>query len=239
MAINLGTETPSAYKLGSASVSKVYLGTSQVWPVASAFTPMAVLLTSGTSYTVPSGATSMKAWAVGGGGYGYGGGGGGTAYKTSTVTGGSTVAYAVAPAGTTSSVARQASTTVTYGGVTITGQSGRITGGGAGVTYYGTYSGGDGGANGGEGQLAGERGGPVGGNGTVASCGRRQMIDVSGLKAAIDLAGGKTVEDCGATAAFGSGASGKFDTTKAAGYGGGGGTNSKSGGSGAVVLYFS
>jgi len=33
VAINLGTATPSNYKLGSASVSKIYLGTTQVWPV--------------------------------------------------------------------------------------------------------------------------------------------------------------------------------------------------------------
>jgi hypothetical protein len=199
------------------------------------FTATAVLLTSGTSYTVPSGATSMKAWAVGGGGYGYGGGGGGTAYKTWAVTGGSSVTYAVAPAGTTGGVDRQPSSTVTYGGTTITGQSGRSTG--TGSSWYGTYSGGDGGANGGD-SPSGERGGAVGGNGTVASCGRVPMTDVSGIKAAVAAAGGKTVEDCGTAAAFGSGAAGKFDTTKAAGYGGGGGATSKSGGSGAVVLYF-
>jgi hypothetical protein len=206
--------------------------------VTASYTPTAVLLTSGTSYTVPSGATSMKAWAVGGGGYGYGGGGGGTAYKTWAVTGGSSVGYVVAPAGATGGVTRQASSTVTYGGVTITGVSGRATGGGAGVTYYGTFSGGDGGANGGEGQEPGTRGASVGGNGTVAACGRRQMIDVSGLKAAVAAAGGKTVEDCTTDAAFGSGGSGKFDSQKTAGYGGGGGETSKTGGSGAVVLYF-
>lgn len=35
MAIYLGTATPSDYKLGSAAVSKIYLGSTQVWPVAS------------------------------------------------------------------------------------------------------------------------------------------------------------------------------------------------------------
>jgi hypothetical protein len=64
------------------------------------------------------------------------------------------------------------------------------------------------------------------------------MVDVSGLKAAVSLAGGKAEEDCGATAAFGSGAAGKFDSPKASGIGGGGGTGSLNGGSGAVVLYF-
>ena len=36
MAIYLGTATPSDYKLGSNAVSTIYLGTTQVWPVASA-----------------------------------------------------------------------------------------------------------------------------------------------------------------------------------------------------------
>jgi hypothetical protein len=35
LAIYLGTATPSDYKLGSAAVSKVYLGSTQVWPVVS------------------------------------------------------------------------------------------------------------------------------------------------------------------------------------------------------------
>jgi hypothetical protein len=57
------------------------------------------------------------------------------------------------------------------------------------------------------------------------------------------LAGGKTTEDCGATAAFGSGAAAiKYGTSLAAGYGGGGayitGATSRNGGGGAVVLYF-
>ena len=33
MAIYLGTATPSAYKLGTADVSAVYRGSSQIWPV--------------------------------------------------------------------------------------------------------------------------------------------------------------------------------------------------------------
>ena len=35
MPIYLGTSTPSDYKLGSNAVSKIYLGSTQVWPVAS------------------------------------------------------------------------------------------------------------------------------------------------------------------------------------------------------------
>jgi hypothetical protein len=63
-----------------------------------AFPAIAVMLTRGTSYTVPNGATTMKAWAVGGGAsfsdY-RGTGGGGTAYKTWPVKGGDTVTYSV------------------------------------------------------------------------------------------------------------------------------------------------
>jgi hypothetical protein len=86
-------------------------------------------------------------------------------------------------------------------------------------------------------------GGAVGGNsGSVASCNRRVATDVSGLLAAVALAGGKTTEDCGAAAAFGSGAfADKFGGRKTAGYGGGGGTNGSAqtpSGQGAIVLYF-
>lgn len=233
MAINLGTATPSAYKLGSASVSKVYLGASQVWPVASAYTPTAVLLTSGTSYTVPSGATSMKAWAVGAGASLSGGGAGGTAYKTWTVSGGASVAYVV---GARNAGAAGGNSTVTYGGVTITGGGGQSSG----SSGFGTYSGGDGGANGGKGWN--DCGGAVGGNysglTTVLSCTRVPAADVSGLLAAVALAGGKRTEDCGTTAAFGSGGGDKYNPTRGPGYGGGPGRNSSLGVSGAVVLYF-
>jgi len=210
----------------------------------------AVLLTSGTSYTVPNGATSMKAWAVGGGqGYaanfgGYGNAAG-VAYKTWSVSGGVTVTYSVGSGGT-SGVYGGAGTdsTVTFSGTTITG------GGGKTQSTGGTFSGGDGGSAGGlspgnfsfQGTYA-AAGGAVGGNGTRASCGRYPATDISGLLAAVALAGGKTTEDCGATAAFGSGAAAvKYGTSLAAGYGGGGayitGATTRNGGGGAVVLYF-
>jgi hypothetical protein len=65
------------------------------------------------------------------------------------------------------------------------------------------------------------------------------MTDVSGLLAAVALAAGKTTEDCGVAAAFGSGsASGKFRASRAAGYGGGGSSSGGTPGAGAVVLYF-
>jgi formylglycine-generating enzyme required for sulfatase activity len=203
------------------------------------FTATAVLLTSGTSYTVPSGATSMKAWAVGSGGFVGGSGAGGTAYKTWSVTGGSSITYKcgiygdMRPGGVGAGYGIADSSTVTYGGVTITGY-------GADNQTGGSYAGGDGGANGGSATssyLTG--GGAVGGNGSTASCGRKVMTDVSGLKAALTLAGAKTTEDCGAVAAFGSGAPDKYDSRIPAGYGGGQGWwGAQRAGTGAVVLYF-
>jgi hypothetical protein len=200
------------------------------------FTASAVILTSGSSYTVPSGATSMKAWAVGGGGPGgawsnSAAGAGGCAYKTWTVAG-ATVAYSAGAAGSNS--------TITYSGTTITGNGCTS---GLGLTG-GSFSGGDGGAQGGAGESFGDgdaSGGAVGGNGTKQSCGRKIATDVSGLLAAVALAGGKATEDCGATAAFGSGsATGKYRPGKTAGYGGGGANPNygATAGAGAVVLYF-
>jgi len=54
------------------------------------------------------------------------------------------------------------------------------------------------------------------------------------------LAGGKSVEDCEATAAFGSSSFNNKNNNKAPGYGGGfsGGFNNTTTGPGAVVLYF-
>lgn len=238
MGIKLGTSTPSNYKLGSASVASVYLGANKVWPT---FTATAVLLTSGTSYTVPVGSTTMKAWAVGAGGnsYYYGSlaaGAGGCAYKTWTVSGGQSVSYSVGAVNGTTGTG--GSSTVTFGGVTITGNGGGRTGTG------GAYSGGDGGANGGSGESTGSwaRGGAVGGSsGTIASCKRRAATDVSGLLSAVALAGGKVTEDCGSTAAFGSSSYSDKNTNKAAGYGGGFSTGygNAAAGQGAVVLYFS
>ena len=204
------------------------------------FTASAVLLTSGTSYTVPSGATSMKAWAVGQGGQGGGyqrfTSAGGTAYKTWSCSGGQTVSYSVGASSGGSS------TTVTFSGTTITGGGGK---GGTGSDFSGgTFSGGDGGANGGAGGSYTFKAGAVGGN-TTACTNRNAMTDVSGLKAAVALAGGKTVEDCGSTPAFGSG--GGWDKTsastyKTSGFGGGIVTNpnnaTSTAPSGAVVLYF-
>jgi len=204
-------------------------------PTASSFTPVAVMLTSGTSYTVPAGATSMKAWAIGAGNNNYAPPmAGGCAYKTWPVSGGQTVSYQVGSAGNPSSAS-----TVTFSGTTITGYQGGSQNG-----TNGTYAGGDGGANGGLGtgdyySGSGIWGGAVGGNSGAATAGkRRRAADVAGLFVALALAGVKTVEDDGATPAFGSGAwNQKYASPLSAGRGGSG-VYGASSGAGAVVLYF-
>jgi hypothetical protein len=135
---------------------------------------------------------------------------------------------------------------LTYGGVTITGNGG----GGAFDFSGGSYSGGDGGAAGGSAgsPISGNSGsgGAVGGNGTVTSCKRLPMTDVSGLLAAAALAGATTTEGCvsGSPAIGSGGFSGKYSTPYNAGYGGGGARDTNLNGNGAlpgngcVVLYF-
>ena len=231
--------------LSTASVQAIESYLMTKWGLIVPYTPTAVLLTSGTSYVIPAGATSMKAWAVGSGGNSYYTnsqpcGAGGCAFKTWSVSGGQSVSYAAGsyPA----SGGNGNASTVTFSGTTITGNGGKINGTG------GTYSGGDGGANGGSGvdtgggstAGSGSSSGAVGGNGVKKSCGRYAATDVSGLLAAVALAGGKATEDCGSVAAFGSGAYNDKYTNKVAGIGGGyvGGWATSHGGGGAVVLYF-
>jgi len=235
-------EVTALYNAGSGIDLSARLGAST--PAAPSFTPAAVLLTSGTSYTVPAGATSMKAWAVGSGSVGnLAGAAGGCAFKTWSVSGGTSVSYSVGAARTGGTQAG-ANTTVTYSGTTITGNGG-------GTTAGGSFSGGDGGTTGGAGTSGGwgdygQSGGAVGGNGTRAACGRLPATNVSELFAALTLAGVSTSETCATGAAFGSGgADQKFGPARTAGLGGGGvaaagglsiaGTPS---GAGAVVLYF-
>ena len=229
------TTTRTGYVSSSATVTATSV---------SSFSAVAVALTSGTSYTVPTGATSMKAWAVGSGGLGdnsttsgYAGNAGGCAYKTWTVTGGSSVAYTRSSAG---------NSTVTYGGTTITGNAAPLVS----SNTPASFSGGDGGASGGlAATLTGgdHCGGAVGGNGTsVMPCRRQPATNISGLFAALTLAGVSTTETCAASAAFGSGGHDtKYGPAKTAGLGGGGVTanaqNILAGtpaGAGAVVLYF-
>lgn len=145
-----------------------------------------VVLTSGASYTVPSGVTQVKVWAIGAGGggggaggAGGGGGAGGVAYKTWTVSSGNTITYSIGNGGaggfgSGQSGATGGNTTVTISGVTITGNGG---GGGRGdnatASVGGSFSGGDGGAAGGgtvgiSGDRGGSAGAAIGGvNGTV------------------------------------------------------------------------
>jgi hypothetical protein len=238
-----GLTNGTAYTFRVAAVNGIGQG---AWSSASnsvtpaSFQPSAVLLTSGTSYTVPAGAASMKAWAVGAGGsQGAGlGNAGAVAYKTWSVTPGSSVAYSL---GANSTYYSRSNTTVTYGGVTISAQSG--SGSDWNGTEASTFSGGDGGAAGGlHGYPSGSggSGGAIGGNSGPAACGRYTATDVSGLFAAVVLAGGSVTESCGATAAFGSGAT--VNATLSAGIGGGGAfwgdQSSTGGGPSAVVLYF-
>jgi len=243
----------------TADLSSVYTSSAQL-TVAAAFTAQAVLLTSGTSYTVPANASNVKAWAIGGGGANGGlsgfGGAGGTAYKTWSVSSGSTISYTVGAGGSafasTSAALAGGNTTVTCNSVTITGFGG---GGDVNGSNYsgGSFSGGDGGASGGNGVGSLYNGtvgygGAVGGNGTpVSPCNRKPMTDISGLLAALSLAGVSTTETCATSAAFGSGAAGNKFGYKTAGLGGGGaGVDSSRfswnvrtpGGAGAVVLYF-
>lgn len=219
----------------TANLSAIYSNAATV-TVTSPFTAVAVLLTSGTSYTVPAGATNMKAWAIGAGGNinaaNQAAAAGGTAFKSWSVTGGQSVTYSVGAAAVGD---LGGNTTVTFSATTITGN------GGNGLTA-GSFSGGDGGATGGAGESFGAgdaSGGAVGGNGTKQSCGRKIATDVSGLLAAVALAGGKTTEDCGTVAAFGSGgATGKYRVRKNPGIGGGMNSGWGTPSTGAVILYF-
>lgn len=240
-----GLNNGTSYTFRVAAVNGIGTGSyssasSSVTP--SNFQPSAVLLTTGTSYTVPSGASTMKAWVVGAGGSAGAslGNAGAVAYKTWSVSPGDSVSYSL---GANSTYYSRSNTTLTYNGTTISAQSG------SGSDWNGseaaTYSGGDGGVNGGlHGYPSGSggSGGAVGGNSGPASCGRYTATDVSGLFAAVVLAGGSVTESCGATAAFGSG--GTVNAMLNAGIGGGGayyyaGQESTTGGPSAAILYFS
>ena len=252
-----GLTNGTAYTFRVAAVTALGAGayssaSSSVTPIS--FSPTAVLLTSGTSYTVPAGATTMKAWAIGAGGgraVNDSGGAGGCAYRTWSVSGGQSVSYAV---GAISAVnnGTGGNTTVTFSGTTISGNGGSCSPAGFnGATGLyangGPYSGGDGGANGGGAVYGGGAtrmwGGAVGGNSNSATAPNRlRPTDVSGLFAAVALAGGTTTETGAATGAVGTGGfSGKFDGLKNAGLGGGGAVSpggTAAAGGGAVVLYF-
>jgi septal ring-binding cell division protein DamX len=99
------------------------------------FSPTAVVLTSGSSYTVPAGATMMKAWAIGGaggyrnycdGGANAMGGNGAVAVRTYFVSGGQTLSYSIGAGDTAECDAERyaGGTTVTYGAVSVVGGGG-------------------------------------------------------------------------------------------------------------------
>lgn len=223
---------------------------------------MAVMLTSGTSYTIPTGATTMKAWVVGSGGSGYTWASAGhTAYKTWSVSGGQTVAYSIPASPPTSFGGYLAGhTTLTFGGTTVRGLPGgdgvprylaAITdindGGYSGDVTWLQFSGGDGlvwgGANksstGDCGSGYASNGGAVGGNSLSPAGNRRYvMTDISGLKAALTLAGQKVTDNGVSPAPFGAG---DRDTKFCGTYSGNGFGNGVTGGvagKGAIILYF-
>jgi len=138
-----GLTNSTAYIFRVAAVNSVGTGSyssnsSSITPVAASFSPVAYVITSGTSRTVPTGATSMKAWVIGGGSGGaYDSSGcagfddgfnGGESVKTYSVTGGASVTYSIGGAGIAgpgnSSSTAGGTTTLTYGGVTITATGG-------------------------------------------------------------------------------------------------------------------
>lgn len=172
------------------------------------------VLTSGTSYNIPSGAgySNVKIWAIGGGGGGHGmagstvsaaaGGAGGVAYKTWSISGGETISYSIGTAGTGSSGnvngSNGGNTSATLSGTTIAGNGGK--GGVSGASAGGTFSGGDGGSNGGSSpsQSGADTGSPSGGSigavtgnshiGNVGGAGKNSA-DVSGLFTALSSLG--------------------------------------------------
>jgi hypothetical protein len=211
------------------------------------FTPMAVLLTSGAAngvlanidggfdgslsnfqqYTVPSGATNVKAWAVGGGRNW----GGGVAYEEWPVSPGQLIYYRVGGLAWPSYVAAG----VVGGGVgveqVLIGNGGAIHPGYGGAGSFGTFYGGDGGANGSATTNNGgdDWGGAIGGTTSYVVNQRNPPTDVSGLLAAVALAGGSPNFGAG-------GFSFKYELRLAPGIGGG--AFNSNGTQGCVVLYF-
>jgi surface protein len=143
--------------VNSAGTGSYSTNSSSVTPVAASFTPVAYVITSGTSRSVPTGATSMKAWVIGGGGGGTegtncsnssecDGGYGGEAVKTYTVVGGNTVSYTIGAGGAGGAggaAVNGVNSTLTYGGVTVTGGGGTRGDSGTCGLPYGTGTGGD------------------------------------------------------------------------------------------------
>ncbi len=196
-----------------------------------------VTLSSGTSYTIPTGVTSITVQCWGGGGAGgsarntglsgtrraSGGGGGGFTSATFTVTPGASYAYTIgggAGAPTNGGSGTAGGNTTFTAGTTITASGG---GGGGGTSGSGNGSGGAGGAagtgTGGSSNFSGGAGGTTAGNGAGGGGGAGSS--------AVGTAGGDATTGAGG-AGNANGAGGAFRSGNGAGntgvaYGGGGG----------------
>lgn len=207
------------------------------------FTPFAVILTtngSSQTYTVPSGAVSMTAWAVGAGGSGGGPcGAGGTVWSSYSVTAGQAITYnsnlAETPFPAAPSLSIAGHSAVTVAGATMKAFPGRRTSqsfSSAQSTYgvdisgygWGTATGGTA-SNGGEAYsayLGAVYGGAIGAadrsNGYFVTNRTPAGSAVANLKNAVALAGGKVTEDdAPLSPAFGSGG---YYSSASYGYGG-------------------
>lgn len=146
LVIGNGTNSATRLAIGTSGQVLTSNGTTASWSTPTSSTKTWSAYTASSTYTVPSGVTSIRAYAIGkganGGGYTYGGGGGGgCAYGDIAVTAGQTVTITIS-----AGVA-----TVSYGGTTmLTGNAASNNTGGtaskhASVTNGGAYSGGNGG----------------------------------------------------------------------------------------------
>jgi hypothetical protein len=223
--------TPVAYLLTSGATTGSLLSGSRLYANDFAGTP-----SSFQTYTVPSGATKVKAWAVGGGGTA---GGGGIAYAEWLVSPGQLIYYRVGAVYHPSYV---------IGGHREFANTSRksmdrlLVGGGGGPQYGGAgdqfsrANGGDGSSPGGI-AVEGDNeywGGAAGGNSSYATRSRMQPNLPSGLLDAVALAGGSANFGCGAYDS-------KFNGSLSPGLGGGARFSTlggQSAGQGCVVLYF-
>lgn len=212
-----------------------------------------VVLVSGSSWTVPSGVTSVKVWVIGAGGGGAGstasdgtsggaGGAGETVVSTLTVSGGS-ITYTLGAGGSGGTDAANGSaggtTRVTYGATTINafgGSGGQYNnnvaasgGTGGGGTAGGAGSGTAGDAGGGGGGAIGGGGGA--GNGGSGGGTGGQSVDVSGLQAAV-VSQGYSWTSPGFGPGPGSSNVNAMNGSNATGFGTGGGGAGYYGGSG-------
>ena len=221
-----------------------------------------VVLTSGNSWTVPAGVTSIKVWAIGAGGGGAGsialdqtsgggGGAGGTAYKVFSVAPNDSVSYAVGAAGLGGSGGTSGGT---GGATSVTVNSVTITGAGGSGGSYNTGSSGQGGGisgpydssswggygSGASGDTGGGGGGGIGGtnglgNGNAGGNGG-QAADVAGLFAALSQVGYPVVSP-GTGGGPSSSNINNMNGTNATGFGNGGGGAGWYGGNGGNGLY--